>query len=81
KAFQANGIDYLLKPIELDAVKQALEKVALLKRRFGIDPGVLRELSAMRKPAFRERFMVASGGRSVPCPLSRWPTSRAKAAT
>lgn len=68
KAFQANGIEYLLKPIELDAVKQALEKVDRLKRRFGIDPGVLRELGAMRKPAFRERFMVASGGqiRSVP---------------
>lgn len=68
KAFQANGIDYLLKPIELDAVKQALEKVDLLKRRFGIDPGVLRELNGMRKPTFRERFMVASGGqiRSVP---------------
>ncbi len=68
QAFQANGIDYLLKPIELDSVKQALGKVDLLKRRFGIDPGVLRELSAMRQPAFRERFMVASGGqiRSVP---------------
>ncbi len=68
QAFQANGIDYLLKPIELDGVKQALDKVDLLKRRFGIDPGVLRELSGMRKPAFRERFMVASGGqiRSVP---------------
>ena len=68
QAFQANGIDYLLKPIELDAVKQALDKVELLKRRFGIDPGVLRELSGMRKPTFRERFMVASGGqiRSVP---------------
>jgi hypothetical protein len=68
QAFQANGIDYLLKPIELDAVKHALEKVELLKRRFGIDPGVLRELSGMRKPSFRERFMVASGGqiRSVP---------------
>lgn len=68
QAFQANGIDYLLKPIELNSVKQALGKVDLLKRRFGIDPGVIRELSAMRQPAFRERFMVASGGqiRSVP---------------
>lgn len=68
KAFQANGIDYLLKPIDGDAVRQALDKVDRLKRRFGIDPGVLRELSAMRQPAFRERFMVASGGqiRSVP---------------
>lgn len=68
QAFQKNGIDYLLKPIELPAVQQALGKVAQLRRRFGIDPGVLRELSGMRKPAFRERFMVASGGqiRSVP---------------
>jgi DNA-binding LytR/AlgR family response regulator len=68
QAFQANGIEYLLKPIGLEAVKQALDKLDRLKRRFGIDPGVLRELSALRTPAFRERFMVASGGqiRSVP---------------
>lgn len=68
KAFQANGIEYLLKPISLEAIQQALGKVDRLKRRFGIDPGVLRELSALRKPAYRERFMVASGGqiRSVP---------------
>ncbi len=68
QAFQANGIEYLLKPIGLDDVRQALGKVELLKRRFGIDPGVLRELGALRQPAYRERFMVASGGqiRSVP---------------
>lgn len=68
KAFQANGIEYLLKPIALEAVQQALAKVQRLQRRFGIDPGVLRELSSLRRPAYRERFMVASGGqiRSVP---------------
>jgi DNA-binding LytR/AlgR family response regulator len=68
QAFQANGIEYLLKPISLEAVQQALAKVQLLQRRFGIDPGVLRELSALRRPNHRERFMVASGGqiRSVP---------------
>ncbi len=68
QAFQKNGIDYLLKPIELPAVQQALAKVAQLQRRFGIDPGVLRELSTLRQPAYRERFMVATGGqiRSVP---------------
>jgi DNA-binding LytR/AlgR family response regulator len=68
QAFQANGIDYLLKPIEPQAVQQALDKVERLKRRFSIDPGVLRELGALRKPAYRERFMVASAGqiRSVP---------------
>ena len=68
QAFQANGIEYLLKPISLEDVRQALSKVDLLKRRFGIDPGVLRELTALRRPHFRERFMVASGGqiRSVP---------------
>lgn len=62
QAFQANGIDYLLKPLSLDAVQQALEKVKRMQRRFGIDPGVLRELSSLRQPAYRERFMVASGG-------------------
>ncbi len=68
QAFQANGIEYLLKPISLEAVQQTLSKVDRLKRRFGIDPGILRELSGLRKPHYRERFMVASGGqiRSVP---------------
>jgi DNA-binding LytR/AlgR family response regulator len=62
QAFQANGIDYLLKPLSLEAVQQAFSKVQRMQRRFGIDPGVLRELRDLRQPAFRERFMVASGG-------------------
>ncbi len=62
QAFQANGIDYLLKPLSLEAVQQSLSKVQRLQRRFGIDPGVLRELGNLRRPAHRERFMVASGG-------------------
>jgi two-component system, LytTR family, response regulator LytT len=68
QAFQANGIEYLLKPLSLEAVRQALTKVDRLRKRFAIDPGVLRELAGMRKPNYRERFMVAAGGqiRSVP---------------
>jgi DNA-binding LytR/AlgR family response regulator len=68
QAFQANGIDYLLKPLSLETVQQALAKVQRLQRRFGIDPGVLRELSNLHRVNYRERFMVASGGqiRSVP---------------
>lgn len=62
QAFQANGIDYLLKPLSLEAVQQALTKVQRLQRRFGIDPGVLRELSNLHRVNYRERFMVASGG-------------------
>lgn len=62
QAFQANGIDYLLKPLSLEAVQQALAKVQRMQRRFSIDPGVLRELGSLRQPAYRERFMVASGG-------------------
>lgn len=62
QAFQANGIDYLLKPLSLEAVQQALAKVQRLQRRFGIDPGVLRELSNLHRVNYRERFMVASGG-------------------
>ena len=66
QAFQANGIDYLLKPLSLEAVQQALAKVQRLQRRFGIDPGVLRELSNLHRVNYRERFMVASGGQIRP---------------
>ncbi len=62
QAFQANGIDYLLKPIALSAVQHALAKVQKMQRRFRIDPGILRELVDLKPPTYRERFMVASGG-------------------
>lgn len=67
EAFQTNGIDYLLKPVEEDRLRQAIEKA----RHFS--PGlVLEKLLAMNKPAsekvWKSRFMVKVGDKikSVP---------------
>lgn len=67
EAFQTNGIDYLLKPIEEERLKQAIEKV------WHFSPGLVWEkLLAMNNPisekAYKSRFMVKVGDkiRSVP---------------
>jgi DNA-binding LytR/AlgR family response regulator len=67
EAFQTNGIDYLLKPIEEERLRQSIEKA----RHFS--PGlVLEKLLAMNNPtsekAYKSRFMVKVGDKikSVP---------------
>jgi len=67
EAFQTNGIDYLLKPIEEERLLKAIEKA----RHFS--PGlVLEKLVAMNRPAgekaYKSRFMVKVGDKikSVP---------------
>ncbi len=67
EAFQTNGIDYLLKPIEEERLQKAIEKA----RHFS--PGMLLEkLLAMSRPAedksWKSRFMVKVGDkiRSIP---------------
>lgn len=67
EAFQTNGIDYLLKPIEEERLLKAIEKA----RHFS--PGlVLEKLLMMNKPAddktYKSRFMVKVGDKikSVP---------------
>lgn len=67
EAFQTNGIDYLLKPIEEERLMKAIEKA----RHFS--PGlVLEKLLAINKPTdektYKSRFMVKVGDKikSVP---------------
>jgi DNA-binding LytR/AlgR family response regulator len=67
EAFQTNGIDYLLKPIEEERLLKAIEKA----RHFS--PGlVLEKLLAINKPtsekSYKSRFMVKVGDKikSVP---------------
>jgi len=67
EAFQTNGIDYLLKPVEEERLLKAIEKA----RHFS--PGlVLEKLLAMNKPTsertYKSRFMVKVGDKikSVP---------------
>ncbi len=67
EAFQTNGIDYLLKPIEEERLRQSIEKA----KHFS--PGLLLEkILSISKPAsekaYKSRFMVKVGDkiRSVP---------------
>jgi len=67
EAFQTNGIDYLLKPIEEERLQQAIEKA----KHFS--PGlVLEKLLSITSPisekAYKSRFMVKVGDkiRSIP---------------
>ncbi|BBE18740.1 two-component system response regulator [Aquipluma nitroreducens] len=67
EAFKTNGIDYLLKPVEEERLRQAIDKA----KHFS--PGlVLEKLLAMNRPvaekAYKSRFMVKVGDKikSVP---------------
>lgn len=58
EAFNTNGIDYLLKPIEQDRLKQAIHKVKSLKS--GVDMFSLLQ-QANLVPKTKSRFMVKVG--------------------
>lgn len=61
EAFQANGIDYLVKPIRYSSFAASLDKFRQLKENKLVEPvdkNIWQELS---KPAYKERFMVKIG--------------------
>lgn len=59
EAFQTNGIDYLLKPVEEQRLAQALDKVRRLQPK--ISPALLQSLFPTSAPKKRERFLVKVG--------------------
>ena len=66
KAFRANTIDYLLKPIKPQDLQMALQKLKGLKEQYGmVSKGLenlLRDLQFKPKD-YRDRFLVKSGQR------------------
>jgi DNA-binding LytR/AlgR family response regulator len=64
KAFKANGIDYLLKPIDESELQGAIHKYNNLTNP-GIDYSVLREMltSTQPKREYKQRFMIQAGSR------------------
>ncbi|MCB0639417.1 MAG: response regulator transcription factor [Lewinella sp.] len=64
RAFKVHSIDYLLKPIDPEELKQALEKFT---RIYGQSPAVpantslLDALRELQQPKFRERFLIKVG--------------------
>lgn len=64
KAFQSNGIDYLLKPITFEALKNSLNKLKALQKSNAPKsnfPDLNTLLSQLQQKQYKERFMVKIG--------------------
>lgn len=70
RAFKENSIDYLLKPVDKDELRSAIDKYknwVSENKTFDMD-GLLNTLKSQAKPAYQERFLVTLGERisSIP---------------
>ncbi|HEV7331027.1 MAG TPA: LytTR family DNA-binding domain-containing protein [Flavisolibacter sp.] len=70
KAFKVNSIDYLLKPIKKEDLRNSLDKYHQLKQQYAPSPSVqietlLSELKLQQKKTYRNRFLVKQGQRLV----------------
>lgn len=67
KAFEVNSIDYLLKPIEIPALKRALERCRKAIGGVGIEK-LISALEQRSAPSgnYKERFLIRVGERIVP---------------
>lgn len=63
KAFKLNSIDYLLKPIDPEELKQAIHKFKSGKKEQGISLDQLRSLMQQATKTFKTRFLVKLGER------------------
>jgi DNA-binding LytR/AlgR family response regulator len=66
QAFQVNSIDYLLKPIKIDELTKALNKLALLKEQFESsanpsDQLLIEKLIRSFRTGYKSRFVVRVG--------------------
>ncbi|MCB2377517.1 LytTR family DNA-binding domain-containing protein [Hymenobacter sp. BT635] len=85
RAFKANSVDYLLKPIKLAELQAALLKL----REWGTPHGPARQLENLRdsltRPGqpYKTRFLVRSGEQLLPLPVSAvaWFQSRHEVTT
>lgn len=74
RAFKVNSIDYLLKPIDAEALRQAFAKLATLKSAFVQEaPHPLLQtmqeaIRALQKQPVKERFVVKSSAQLISVP-------------
>lgn len=63
KAFKVNSIDYLLKPIDKEDLKQAIAQYENLhEKRESVDSEVIQQLlGSLRKKEYKRRFLIKSG--------------------
>ncbi|QHT69185.1 response regulator transcription factor [Rhodocytophaga rosea] len=70
QAFKANGIDYLLKPVEISALAESIQKLNTLKEQFTRQTerknleSLLKTLRP-EQPTYKSRFLVKIGDRLI----------------
>lgn len=68
QAFKVNSIEYLLKPIEENALQSALQKLSGLQKHFNahtapVNIQQLKQLLQLGKPDYKNRFAISLGDR------------------
>ncbi|MBK7010630.1 MAG: hypothetical protein IPH36_19380 [Saprospiraceae bacterium] len=71
QAFEHNGIDYLLKPITLDKLDAALDKLEQLKLHFVNQPKMIAQLAMPKENQFKRRFLVKKGSELLSLPVEQ----------
>lgn len=70
EAFEHNGIDYLLKPIDAAELEKALVKYQMLQKHFSAsNEQAMAKLLQSYSPRRRSRLLVKKGFETVPLPL------------
>ncbi len=73
EAFDTNGLDYLLKPVEEERLNKALEKVQHFSRSLSIETLVALAQAHNRRP-YKSRFMVRIGDKIRTVPIEEITT-------
>lgn len=71
RAFQVNGVDYILKPFDRESVRRALDKVKALenffqKRDGNLEARLAKLLGEARQPAAKTTFLVSQRDKLLP---------------
>lgn len=75
RAFQSNGVDYILKPFDKESIRRAMDKVKRLENFFQKNNGELTDklsslLSHLRPAAAKSTFLVNQRDKLIPIPVS-----------
>ncbi len=73
KAFKVNSIDYLLKPIDIDELKEAIEKYKSTQRQFQYPENLINLIKDLKhdKKQYRSSFLVQQRDLLIPLPVSQ----------
>ena len=69
QAFETNGIDYLLKPIEKERLAKALNKVQKLKPQIDFDKLLHLTRNSPKERSYKARFMIKVGDKIKAIPI------------